>query len=320
RAGEMGRLRQLREGLERPSVLDVARLHAEIHAAADPDPDGRRLPARASGFAEHPVAQVHPGGDVRPGRDRPRGIESPLVLAVQLQFRPGQPLPGRPRNHSQAARLVRRGCRPRPVGGDRIDCVEGAWFRDAALCSGHPGDSPRDDRGGHGRRRLLLAAHPHDHLAAHLPHDPSRYAGQRHRLAAGLRSVLPDDRRSAVQPDGDVGLLDLSELVSVSEARLRRRVVAHSGADHPRLHTRPDDPDAAEPRMSAGVAFARDLTRPTAPTLAARLWRSRSTYLAGAVCMAVSAVMLAPLVLSVSASLKTTEEASAIPPTYLTHL
>ncbi|HZP20747.1 MAG TPA: carbohydrate ABC transporter permease [Bauldia sp.] len=72
--------------------------------------------------------------------------------------------------------------------------------------------------------------------------------------------------------------------------------------------------------MSAGVAFARDLTRPTAPTLAARLWRSRSTYLAGAVCMAVSAVMLAPLVLSVSASLKTTEEASAIPPTYLTHL
>jgi multiple sugar transport system permease protein len=31
------------------------------------------------------------------------------------------------------------------------------------------------------------------------------------------------------------------------------------------------------------------------------------------------AIMLAPFVLSLSASLKTTEEASAIPPTYLTH-
>jgi multiple sugar transport system permease protein len=55
------------------------------------------------------------------------------------------------------------------------------------------------------------------------------------------------------------------------------------------------------------------------------VWRSgletsRTRYLVGAVCMAISAVMLAPLVVSVSASLKTTEEASAQPPTYLTHL
>src|SRR5581483_1177598 len=51
----------------------------------------------------------------------------------------------------------------------------------------------------------------------------------------------------------------------------------------------------------------------------ARLWQARTKYLAGAICVALAAVMLAPLVVSISASLKTTEEASAIPPTYLTH-
>ncbi len=42
-------------------------------------------------------------------------------------------------------------------------------------------------------------------------------------------------------------------------------------------------------------------------------------YLLGAICIALCALMLAPIVLSVSASLKTTEEASAQPPTYFTH-
>lgn len=42
-------------------------------------------------------------------------------------------------------------------------------------------------------------------------------------------------------------------------------------------------------------------------------------YLTGAICCALSAIMLAPLVVSISASLKTTQEAAAIPPTYLTH-
>ena len=35
--------------------------------------------------------------------------------------------------------------------------------------------------------------------------------------------------------------------------------------------------------------------------------------------MAICAIMLAPLVLSISASLKTASEAAAIPPTYFTH-
>jgi multiple sugar transport system permease protein len=46
---------------------------------------------------------------------------------------------------------------------------------------------------------------------------------------------------------------------------------------------------------------------------------ARTRYLLGAICMAICAVMLAPMVVSVSASLKTTEEASAQPPTYFTH-
>jgi multiple sugar transport system permease protein len=45
----------------------------------------------------------------------------------------------------------------------------------------------------------------------------------------------------------------------------------------------------------------------------------RARYLLGAICMAICAIMLAPLVVSISASLKTTQEAAAIPPTYLTH-
>ena len=45
----------------------------------------------------------------------------------------------------------------------------------------------------------------------------------------------------------------------------------------------------------------------------------RVAYLLGAICMAICAIMLAPLVVSISASLKTTQEAAAIPPTYFTH-
>jgi multiple sugar transport system permease protein len=42
-------------------------------------------------------------------------------------------------------------------------------------------------------------------------------------------------------------------------------------------------------------------------------------YLLGALCLLICAIMLAPLVVSISASLKTTQEAAAIPPTYFTH-
>lgn len=48
-----------------------------------------------------------------------------------------------------------------------------------------------------------------------------------------------------------------------------------------------------------------------------RIWRGRSGYLVGALCMAIIAVMIAPLLLSVAASFKTTAEAAAVPPTWL---
>ena len=47
--------------------------------------------------------------------------------------------------------------------------------------------------------------------------------------------------------------------------------------------------------------------------------RRRPAYLLGAVCVAICAVMLAPLVMSVLASLKPAAEAAATPPTYLPH-
>ena len=77
--------------------------------------------------------------------------------------------------------------------------------------------------------------------------DPARDPRQRDRLAARLRPVLPDDRRPADEPDGDVGVLRVPELVPVPEARLRRGPVADPRRLHPPLHGRPDDPDEAQP-------------------------------------------------------------------------
>ncbi|NGO50765.1 carbohydrate ABC transporter permease [Allomesorhizobium camelthorni] len=53
--------------------------------------------------------------------------------------------------------------------------------------------------------------------------------------------------------------------------------------------------------------------------LVGRLINGRQKYLAAAVCVAVCTVMLLPLVASVLASLKSTEEAAAAPPTYIPH-
>jgi multiple sugar transport system permease protein len=49
----------------------------------------------------------------------------------------------------------------------------------------------------------------------------------------------------------------------------------------------------------------------------ARLWDGRTKYLIGAVCLALCTIMLTPLVLSILASVKSTAEAAASPPTYL---
>ena len=54
-------------------------------------------------------------------------------------------------------------------------------------------------------------------------------------------------------------------------------------------------------------------------SIVARTWERRIGYLVGAVCIAICAIMLTPLVLSVMASLKNPVEAAAIPPTYFVH-
>ena len=60
-------------------------------------------------------------------------------------------------------------------------------------------------------------------------------------------------------------------------------------------------------------------TRPGTRRRLASVRDDRRRFLVGAVCVAICAIMLTPLVLSISASLKTPSEAAAIPPTYFTH-
>ena len=72
-------------------------------------------------------------------------------------------------------------------------------------------------------------------------------------------------------------------------------------------------------RLSAEYVLQAHPETGTLRGIFARAWESRAKYLAGAVCMALCVVMMMPLALSVLASLKTTVEAAAIPPTYFTH-
>ena len=67
--------------------------------------------------------------------------------------------------------------------------------------------------------------------------------------------------------------------------------------------------------MSATI----ELSRVPAVATRRRLRTGRGRYLVGAVCVAIAAVMLLPLVVSVAASVKPTAEAAASPPTYLPH-
>jgi multiple sugar transport system permease protein len=68
--------------------------------------------------------------------------------------------------------------------------------------------------------------------------------------------------------------------------------------------------------VSAGsVAAAREAQG--ARGILSRLWAGRNKYLVGAICLALCTIMLTPLVLSILASLKSTAEAAALPPTYI---
>ncbi|HKA69925.1 MAG TPA: carbohydrate ABC transporter permease [Actinomycetes bacterium] len=54
-------------------------------------------------------------------------------------------------------------------------------------------------------------------------------------------------------------------------------------------------------------------------TSVSRSWHGRTKYLVGAACLTLCTIMLLPLVASVLASVKSKEEAAAVPPTYLPH-
>ncbi len=66
--------------------------------------------------------------------------------------------------------------------------------------------------------------------------------------------------------------------------------------------------------MSAGYADM-EAVYGASPGLLARLWDSRVKYLVGALCILIITVTLLPLVASITASIKTTGEAAATPPT-----
>ena len=73
-----------------------------------------------------------------------------------------------------------------------------------------------------------------------------------------------------------------------------------------------------------GDAAMRDIRRASAQRRAEagvleRLVHGRQKYLVGAICVAICTIMLLPLVASVLASLKSTAEAAAVPPTYFPH-
>ncbi len=68
--------------------------------------------------------------------------------------------------------------------------------------------------------------------------------------------------------------------------------------------------------MSAGSVVAASQAR-RSRGLVARLWGGRTKYLLGAICLALSTIMLMPIVLTILASFKSTAEAAASPPVYL---
>ena len=135
---------------ERQAVLDLARLHPQIHALHHADPDDRRLPDRAARRARTRRSRRFTRGDrLRAGRHRARRLEPALVLAVQL-----------PTSASSTGCCSTSALIDKPIvwfgedadrvalGGDRLDRLEGDRLRHAAVRRRDPGHPARDQRGG----------------------------------------------------------------------------------------------------------------------------------------------------------------------------
>ena len=234
--------------VQRRPVLGLARLHPQVHAAHHPDPDDRRLPARPARRAEHAAPA-----------DRPAAIIFvPVVIGLGVSsllwywlFDPTFGLINRA--------LIDLGLIDKPIRWLGVDADLSTWaiigsvvwkvlgfgmILFVAAIQAIPSEineATMVDGASFWQRtrRVTVPLTP--------PHDPAGHPDQRHRLAARVRPVLHHDRGPAVQPDGDGRLLHLPELVPVPASRVRRGAVADPGADHPRLHGRPDGADPAEP-------------------------------------------------------------------------
>src|SRR5690606_28012985 len=121
----------------------------------------------------------------------------------------------------------------------------------------------------------------------------------------------------SARSDLHLGVLDLPEQFHQLQAGLRGRTFDHPDADHPRALLHPGRPLPPEPfRMTAVAEGAEQIV--TTEHVAHAAGQSRPVrYLVAAACVFVIAVMLAPIVLSVLASIKPAAEAREAPPSYL---
>ena len=104
---------------------------------------------------------------------------------------------------------------------------------------------------------------------------------------------------------------DLSEFVCFVQTRLRLGAVGRADGDHSRLRRVADRADRAERSDMSAPALTTQLTFVQSGK------RARpSVYLAAAACVAIIAIMAAPLVFSFLASIRTAAEAAAAPPHY----
>src|SRR5690606_10702319 len=117
--------------------------------------------------------------------------------------------------------------------------------------------------------------------------------------------------------DLHLGVLDLPEQLHQLQTRLWGGAVDHPDGDRAGVLHPPGHP--FQPESVAMTALAEGSVRPAAAEHVSRAaGESRPVgYLVGAVCIAVSTIMLAPLVLSFLASIKSPDEARAVPPTYI---
>ena len=221
------------------------RLHRQIYARLDADPDGPGACARAAYSREHAAQASHPRHRFPSGGDWPLEFESPVVLAARRTGRAPQQASRRSAPDTRADRLVRQR-RSRFLGGRHLDHLEGRRLRHGAVRGGNPVDQSRHPRGGAHGWGKLLGARPSHHPAADPPGGAADDAGQRDRLDAGLRPVLHHDVRRTARADVHRRLLDLPELVRLVQTRLWRGAFDRADPHHPHIRDHADRGDGAE--------------------------------------------------------------------------